>query len=50
MEMAKMIGACEYIECSALTQHNVKHVFDTAIRVALSAKKAKKRKSRCLLQ
>lgn len=32
---ARRIGAESYIECSALTQHNLKEVFDVAVRAAL---------------
>jgi len=32
---ARRIGAESYIECSALTQHNLKQVFDVAVRAAL---------------
>ena len=32
---ARRIGAEAYIECSALTQHNLKEVFDVAVRAAL---------------
>jgi len=32
---ARHIGAEAYIECSALTQHNLKEVFDIAVRAAL---------------
>ena len=33
--MARRIGAVSYVECSALTQHNLKHVFDVAVMAAL---------------
>ena len=34
--MAREIGASHYIECSALTQRNLTHVFEMAIRVGLN--------------
>jgi len=39
---ARRIGAESYIECSALTQHNLKEVFDIAVRAALVRRGAKK--------
>jgi len=47
--LAKQIGACKYIECSALTQENLKSVFEEAIKEALNAikKKQKKKKGGC---
>lgn len=40
---AKKIGAKKYIECSALTQKNLKATFDSAIIVALESKEKKDR-------
>ncbi len=38
IEKAQDIGALVYMECSALTQKNLKEVFDAAILVALDKK------------
>ena len=35
-EVARRIGACQYVECSALKQYHLKEVFEEAIRVALN--------------
>ncbi|RWW58933.1 hypothetical protein BHE74_00034163 [Ensete ventricosum] len=32
-ELRKQLGAAAYIECSSKTQHNVKAVLDTAIKI-----------------
>ena len=35
-ELCQKIGAIKYIECSALTQHNLKFVFEEAVRAVLN--------------
>uniref|UniRef100_A0A667WPW1 small monomeric GTPase n=2 Tax=Myripristis murdjan TaxID=586833 RepID=A0A667WPW1_9TELE len=47
LALAKEIEAVKYLECSALTQHGVKTVFDEAILAALSPKPSKIKKRRC---
>lgn len=46
-ELAKRIGAQRYMECSALTQHGLKEVFDAAIDSVIASRKAKQRKPCC---
>lgn len=48
-KMSKDINAVCYIECSALTQVGVDHVFDEALRVGLRAAKKRKFKSSCII-
>ena len=35
IKMVEEIGAKGYMECSALTQHNIKEMFEEAVRIAL---------------
>lgn len=44
--VGRRIGAVSYVECSALTQHNLKHVFDVAVMAALVKRGAKKTTTR----
>ena len=50
-ELATSLGAFGYIECSALTQENLKHVFDEAIRCVIvnSKKSTKKKAAKCTI-
>jgi len=49
-QMAKDIKAIRYMECSALTQKNLKTVFDEAIQIVLFKEKHKPvKKSKCTL-
>jgi len=45
-QLAQRMRASGFVECSALTQHNLKLVFDAAIRVALRPAVAEKRTSK----
>lgn len=49
--LATETGATAYMECSALTQENLKEVFDRAIRQAIDnrSKTAKKPKRKCII-
>jgi GTPase SAR1 family protein len=44
---AKEHGACAYIECSALTQENLKETFDAAILAALTPSTTKRSRIFC---
>jgi len=48
VQLAKELGARNYVECSALTQDGLKNVFDEAIRAALHKDNKKKNKG-CMI-
>ncbi|KAK3696765.1 Ras-related C3 botulinum toxin substrate 2 [Vermiconidia calcicola] len=48
VQVAKEIKAVKYLECSALTQRNLKSVFDEAIKAVISPRPQQKpKKSKC---
>ncbi|KAK7499605.1 hypothetical protein BaRGS_00009257 [Batillaria attramentaria] len=47
--MASVIGAAAYVECSAKTKDGVREVFETATREALRKRKSKGQRGRCRL-
>ena len=49
LQLQKEIGAAKYMECSAITQKNLKLVFDEAIRSVLQPRKPEKKSSKCSL-
>jgi len=51
LDQSRTIGAIKYLECSALTQKGLKHVFDEAIRVVLCppTQGAKRRGGKCAI-
>ena len=49
LQLQKELGAANYMECSAVTQKNLKLVFDEAIRSVLQPRKPEKKKSSCSL-
>jgi len=49
LQMAKDISAVKYLECSALTQKNLKTVFDEAIRAVLCPPERKDKKKKCTI-
>ena len=50
LEFSKQINALDYVECSAATQHNLKILFDTAIRCVTSESLiTTKKKKDCVL-
>ena len=49
LKLQQEIGAVKYVECSALTQMNVKLVFDEAMRTALLYRSNQKKTTKCNL-
>mgnify|MGYP006373999603 CR=1 FL=1 len=49
LQLQKEIGAVKFIECSAMTQKNVRTVFDEAIRASLRPSKPVKAHKKCTL-
>eukprot|EP00026_Physarum_polycephalum_P015765 Phypoly_transcript_16530.p1 GENE.Phypoly_transcript_16530~~Phypoly_transcript_16530.p1 ORF type:complete len:204 (+),score=38.21 Phypoly_transcript_16530:102-713(+) len=53
-QLAKQIGAKAYVECSAVTQKGLRHVFEEAVRVSMKAtaekrKQIKKKNGKCIV-
>lgn len=48
--LARRIGGGDYLECSALTQHNLKDVFDSAVFAAIKQKHIGKNKKISMLK
>jgi Ras family protein A len=48
-DVAKKIGAREYIECSAKNGEGVREVFEHATRAALVSRTKKKRGDKCMI-
>ena len=46
MKLAQDVGACGYVECSAITQENLKQVFDSALLAWAQHREAIRRKQR----
>lgn len=47
-QLAKKIGACTYLECSAKTREGVKIIFETAARIVLKkAHRDRKQRKKC---
>ncbi|KAI0985586.1 hypothetical protein GJ496_008163 [Pomphorhynchus laevis] len=40
--LAELIGAALYVECSALTQQGLRHVFEEAVRIVISPRRVRK--------
>ena len=47
LRMQKDIGAVKYLECSAMTQKNLKNIFEEAVRAALWPQKTEKKHRKC---
>ena len=47
LRMQKDIGAVKYVECSAMTQKNLKCVFDDVVRAVLRPQKTDKKHHKC---
>ena len=48
-QLKNEINAAGYIECSSLSQENLKNLFDEAIRIAINSRKKYRKSNKCII-